>query len=469
MLSHFNWQRLAPGALLVLLLALAAGRTVAGEPGPGLSPDGTPQRLVLALDGIPYEVFADLQQRGHFSSFKPAAKMVSTFPSLSDVAFAGIGGGEPPEGYQVMRFDPAQNKVVGNTIGSLGSRAHARDWVDSRNYSSLHRMVGYMAAYRVALNDLRQIGRDVLESDQQTYVAMLGQSDPVLHIDGRAGAERLLVEIDGFLQELQAQVQARTGRELLVDIVSDHGSTMLKGKIVPLEQQFRSCGFRRNDRIEGARDVAYSLAGIIGSVAITTAPESTEEAARCLAGAEGVDLVAIDRGDAVGVLAAGGEAEVRPAGTGREAYEYRVLRGDPLQLGMPVNVGGVGIFDQATAFAESIDAPRPDPLRRLWRAFHGDVKQPSPILVSLADGFEAANPDLRALASLRGRFGTHGSMTRLASLGVLVSNWREVGDVNVQGANETLFGARTLGAMQLLLGDRTAANAAPELKGRSSP
>ena len=468
MFSHFNPRR-ATGALLALLLALAAGGTMADEPGPSLSPDGTPQRLVLALDGIPYEVFADLQQQGHFTGFKPAAKMVSTFPSLSDVAFAAIGGGEPPDGYQVMRFDPAQNKVVGNTIGSLGSRAHARDWVDSKNYSSLHRMVGYMAAYRVALSDLQQIGEEVLQSDRQTYVGMLGQSDPVLHVEGRAGAERLLLQIDAFLQDLQARVKARTGRELLVDIVSDHGSTMMKGRIVPLEEQFRSCGFRRRDRIEDARDVAYSLAGIIRSVAITTSPESTEAVARCLAGAEGVDLVAIDRGAAVGVLAADGEAEVRPAGTGREAYEYRALRGDPLQLALPVNVGGVAIFDQATMLAETIDAPRPDPLRRLWRAFHGDVKQPSPILVSLADGYEAANPELRALASLRGRFGTHGSMTRLSSLGVLVSNWREVGDVNVQGANETLFGATALGAMQKVLGERTAAIASPEIKGRSSP
>lgn len=467
--SRFNPPRRASGALLGLLLALAAGGTMADEPSPPLSSDGAPQRLVLALDGIPYEVFADLQQRGHFAAFKPAAKMVSTFPSLSDVAFAAIGGGEPPEGYQVMRFDPAQNKVVGNTIGSLGSRAHARDWVDSKNYSSLHRMVGYMAAYRVALNDLRQIGDDVLQSDRQTYVGMLGQSDPVLHVDGRAGAERLLLQIDAFLQDLQARVKARTGRELLVDIVSDHGSTMMKGRIVPLEEQFRACGFRRSDRIEDSRDVAYSLAGIIGSVAITTSPESTEAVARCLAGAEGVDLVAIDRGGVVGVLTSDGEAEVRPAGTGREAYEYRALRGDPLQLALPVNVGGVAIFDQEAMLAETIDAPRPDPLRRLWRAFHGDVKQPSPILVSLADGYEAANPELRALASLRGRFGTHGSMTRLASLGVLVSNWRVVGDVNVQGANETLFGATTLGAMQKVIGERTAAIAAPEIKGRSSP
>jgi hypothetical protein len=469
MLAQLNRTRLAHGLLGLLLFAFAAGRTLADDSGPPLSSDGMPQRLVLALDGIPYEVFADLQRQGHFADFKPAAKMVSTFPSLSDVAFAAIGGAEPPDGYQVMRFDPAQNKVVGNTIGSLGSRAHSRAWVDSPNHSSLHRMVGYMAAYSVALRDLRQIGQDFLLSDRQTYVGMLGQSDSVLHIDGRAGAEKLLLEVDAFLQDLQAQVRARTGRELLVDIVSDHGSTMVKGKIIPLDEQLRGCGFQRRDRIEDNHDIAYSLAGIIGSVAITTSPESTEAAARCLTAAEGVDLVAIDRGDAVGVMTADGEAQIRPAGSGDEAYEYRVLRGDPLQLAVPVNVGGVEIFDQASLFAESIDAARPDPLRRLWRAFHGEVKQPSPILVSLADGYEAANPELRALASLRGRFGTHGSMTRLASLGVLVSNWREVGDVNVQGANESLFGARTLGAMQQVLGDRTAATAPPELKGRSSP
>jgi hypothetical protein len=448
------------GLLLLPALTAMASQSPARES--ALSADGLPQRLVLALDGIPYDVFADLQKQGHFAGFGPAARMVSTFPSLSDVAFAEIGGEEPPEGYQNMRFDPQRNRVVGNTLASLSSRQHPSLIADSENHSSVHRMVGYMAAYNMAVHDLRQIARDLLLSDKQTYVAYLEQSDAVLHVEGRPGAERFLLQVDAVLQDLQKRVRERSGRELLVDIVSDHGSTMVKGQVLPIEKVLRQCDFRRGNRLGDSRQVAYSLAGIIGSVAITTAPEHVDEAARCLAAADGVDLVAVDRGDSVGVLNAQGEAQLRPLDANLARYEYRVLRGDPLGLVPDAIAPATREFDEAALFQATRDSARPDPIDRLWRAF-----QPSPILVSLADGREAGNSSVRALARVRGRAGTHGSMTRLASLGVLASNWREVHDVDTRGANETLFGRTATLALGQLLDARTASAAAIKL--RSSP
>ncbi|MGB5132656.1 MAG: alkaline phosphatase family protein [Steroidobacteraceae bacterium] len=443
-------------AFLTSLLALAAGDSAADGRTSDESPDDVPQRLVLALDGIPYDVFAELQGNGHFADFHPVARMVSTFPSLSDVAFAAIGGSEPPDGYQYMRFDAARNKVVGNTIGSLSGRVHPAFEADSRTYSSPHRMIGYLASYHVALREMREIGRQVLNSRKQTFVAYLEASDAVLHIEGRRGAERFLLQLDAYLKDLQIRVRERTGRALLIDIVSDHGSTMVKGRAVPIERLLRRCGFQRRDRIADPFDVAYSLAGIIGSVAITTSREHAEEAARCLAVSDGVDLVAVDRGNAVGILTADGEGEVRLAGTAPEAYDYRVLRGDPLGLLQGTTVITERRFDESSLFMQTLDAPRPDPLRRLWWAFHGEVKEPSPILVSLADGHQAGNAQVRTLARIRGRAGTHGSITRLASLGIIASNWRKVDDVNAWSANEALFGGRVLTAMRQVLSERTA-------------
>jgi hypothetical protein len=446
-------RRLAAFSLPWLLYAaVAAGAKPADRP-VDVSPDGVPQRLVLALDGIPFDVFVDLQGKGYFSDFQPAARMVSTFPSLSDVSFAAIGGGEPPDGYQAMRFNPEENRVVGNTLGSLSGRLHPNLLADSTTHSSLHRMVGYMAAYRTALFDLHGIGNEVLGSNKQTFVAYLEESDAVLHVEGRAGAEKFLIRLDAFLQELQAKVRARTGRGLLIDLVSDHGSTMLKGEAVPVARLLGQCGFHRRNRISDPRDIAYSLAGIIGSVAVTVSRENVEEAARCLAVADGVDLVAVDRGDAVGILTASGEAEVRLVGTAPERYDYRVLRGDP--LGLLDGQATERLFEQSALFRATIEAPRPDPLRRLWRAFHGEVKEPSPLLVSLSDGREEGNGEVRTLARIRGRAGTHGSMTRLASLGILVSNWRTVEDVDSWGANEVLFGARTTTALRHVVNARS--------------
>lgn len=434
--------------LLAGLLALTAFSCAAAQPDNDLSPDGVPQRLVLAVDGVPYGLFAELQQQGHFAAMRPVARMVAPFPSLSDVSFAAIGGNTPPVGYQVMRFDPVSNHVVGNTLLSLSSQAHPNLPADSDEHSPWHRMIGYVAAYHVALHDLDRIGDELLESHKATFVGYIDQSDALLHVEGRKGAIRFLLKLDDFLADLQARVRARTGRELLIDIVSDHGSTLMKGRNVRLDRQLRSCGYRRRSRIENDSDVAYSLAGIIGSVAINARPARVDDVGRCLARADGVDLVAITRNDRVAVLTGSGEeAELWPTPGASEAYSYHNLRGDPLRLLGTDAASGTRSFDEAALFARTADAAYPDPLRRLWRAFHGAVQQPTPILVSLSDGREAAFRTVRALAAVRGRAGTHGSMTRAASLGVFTSNWREVADTDCWRVNDALFGPATIAAL----------------------
>jgi hypothetical protein len=87
----------------------------------------------------------------------------------------------------------------------------------------------------------------------------------------------------------------------------------------------------------------------------------------------------------------------------------------------------------------------------LWRAFHGEVGSPSSLLLSLRDGYEVGNPKLRFATMLRGgHAGTHGSLTRLSSLGVLASNWREARDVNTGTANAFLFGPEAVNRSDLL-------------------
>ena len=409
-----------------------------------MSPDGLPRRLVLALDGIPYDVFVELQAEGHFRDFLPAARMVSTFPALSDVAFAQIEGSQPPSGYQTRHFDPAQGKVVGNNVGALSERAHPKIASDVPSHSVPHRVYGYVAPMRVARAELREAGEAMLASRKDVFVAYLGTSDAVLHLYGREGARAFLLEVDGYLQALQARVRERSGRALKIDIVSDHGSTMMGSQVVPVQAAFEGCGFRRNMKMQGERDVAFALPGIVGSLAISVRPSVLEEAARCLAPLEGIDLVVVNRGDAVGLLSADGEAEVRQVSAAPERYGYRALRGDPLGLlALAPGTGNEREFDQAELFALTRDGERPDPLRRLWRSFHGEVGIPSSILLSLRDGYEVGNPALRFATRLRGgHAGTHGSMTRLSSLGVLASNWRAVADVNTTAASEVLFGDR---------------------------
>jgi hypothetical protein len=335
--------------------------------------------------------------------------------------------------------------VVGNNVGALSERAHPKISSDAPSHSVPHRILGYIAPKRIARSELHEIGDALLASRKDTFVAYLGTSDAVLHLYGRQGAREFLAEVDAYLQALDARVRARSGRGLKIDLVSDHGSTMMASKVVPVEETLAACGFRRSEEMKGERDVAFALPGIVGSMAITARPAVVEEAARCLAPLSGMDLVLVNRGDAVGVLSADGEAEVRLLPGDDERYAYRMLRGDPLGLralaGATPSAGDELVFEQATLFAQTLDSARPDPLRRLWRSFHGEVGQPSSILVSLRDGHEVGNPKLRFATKLRGgHAGTHGSMTRLSSLGVIASNWRDAHDVNTSTANAFLFG-----------------------------
>jgi hypothetical protein len=409
-----------------------------------LSPDGMPRRLVLALDGIPYDVFVQLQREGHFAAFRPASRMVSTFPSLSDVAFAQIEGSIPPSGYQTRHFDPEQGKVVGNNVGALSERAHPKIASDASSHSVPHRVYGYIAPMRVAIGELHEIGEELLASRKDVFVAYLGTSDAVLHLHGRAGAREFLLQADDYLQALQERVRARVGRPLKIDIVSDHGNTMVADQVVPVQEAFEACGFRRNMKMEAARDVAFALPGLVGSMAVSVRPGLEPEAARCLAALEGVDLVAVNRDEVVGVISREGEAEVRQLSPSPERYEYRALKGDPLGLlALAPGAGDTRQFDEDTLFALTRDGERPDPLRRLWRGFHGDVGEPSSLLLSLHDGYEVGNPALRFATRLRGgHAGTHGSLTRLSSLGVLASNWRDTADGNANAASVALFGEK---------------------------
>ena len=173
---------------------------------------------------------------------------------------------------------------------------------------------------------------------------------------------------------------------------------------------------------------------------------------RSLSQTDGVDLVASDRGDRVAILTAdGGEAEIWPTTSGSsDAFTYRNLRGDPLGLLGGATGPVTQSFDEAALFHDSLDGAYPDPLHRLWCAFHGAVREPSPILLSLSDGREASYRWVRAFALLRGRAGTHGSMTQTASLGVLASNWRDVDDVDSWQAHDALFGSATMAAAHRL-------------------
>ncbi|HVQ28366.1 MAG TPA: hypothetical protein VMV21_02230, partial [Vicinamibacteria bacterium] len=83
---------------------------VVEAPAPGSTPART---VVLAVDAVPYAVFAGLQQEGLFREFFPAARMVAPFPSLTNVGYTAILKTAPVRGYEDKYYDPVENRVGG--------------------------------------------------------------------------------------------------------------------------------------------------------------------------------------------------------------------------------------------------------------------------------------------------------------------------------------------------------------------
>src|SRR5271169_5242122 len=112
------WQKMSRGVCLVLL-------AISVFPATGLA---LPSRLVLALDGVSYRDLRALQAgitRTNFwgSQFQlraftadegyfPVSRMISTFPSASDVAWTDIFGDRPLPGYQRTYFSTAANSEI---------------------------------------------------------------------------------------------------------------------------------------------------------------------------------------------------------------------------------------------------------------------------------------------------------------------------------------------------------------------
>ncbi|MCB0394716.1 MAG: hypothetical protein KDD25_09155, partial [Bdellovibrionales bacterium] len=58
-----------------------------------------PQHLLIGLDGIGYDIFLEMYRGGHFQDFKRPARMVASFPSISDPNWSRIMGTDVEESY----------------------------------------------------------------------------------------------------------------------------------------------------------------------------------------------------------------------------------------------------------------------------------------------------------------------------------------------------------------------------------
>jgi hypothetical protein len=343
------------------------------------APESDPLRtVVLAIDAIPYDLFAELQREGRFRAFFPAARMLAPFPSLTDVGFTAIFRTAPSAAYEDKYFDRRANRMG----GGLGERVSGQykdlapfhavfDWEPPRFWGGFI----YLEPERVALAELNRIEALLDRSEDRELVLYLGSTDGLGHEDGWDALAEHLKRIDAVLERWLA----RGAGDRRIVLLSDHGLSRGATRRFDLESALERGGFKLSDRLDNPRDVVAPAYGLIGSIQLYTACGAEAAVARAVAAQEGADFAT-----------------------------WRVA-------------GGFAAVDRKgpTDLSARPDSAYPELRRRVTDGVRDHTRHPASVLVSLDEGWHYGLSLFEPFVSMEG---THGAARYLSSVGFLASN-----------------------------------------------
>ena len=398
------------------------------------------RRLVLVLDGVPYETIAELKAEGCFSRFKQPARMVSTFPSLTNPAMVEILHHDDSPGYEDHFYDRERNRLLGTIQDRLqGQKFIAGTFRQTFDYhaDAFKGALGYVAApigtATLAQIDLMELRHAFRESDAPLFVGYIGETDSLAHLGGKENLKTFLQTVDRTMDELIAEAE-QSGGHLEVEMFSDHGNRYDTYKHVKLNDALKQAGFVTEKTVKDERSVVLPKHGLVGSSMMFTQPQNRARVAEVGAATTGVDF-AVYRSDenTIELISRRGRARVMRNG---DRFKYEDLGGDPLKLATIIEkMRTSGVMDAegfASAddwFVATLDHGYVDPLRRLFDGFTKHVKTLADVIVSYEDGYLLGSPMLTFLAEMRA---THGNLLRGETEGFAMSTRQELG-VAVRG------------------------------------
>ena len=370
-----------------------------------------PRRLLLCLDGVPHKLIEQAKSRGLFDSFGAPSRLLSPFPTMTNVALSAMLGASPPAGYESLYFDRAAGELRGGIRKYLGRRTPDKipsSYMDDLDYQEPlpFEFLIYVAPEKVWRADMQRFRERFRTAPQnRDYFAFLKATDGLLHAQG---PERLAVALES-LDQILREIQQYCGDETEVVMFSDHGMNLEENRRVNLASTLQRRGFR----------VVIPAFGLCSYAAVYChdADRIPEIAVAC-AEVTGIDFAIYK--DAAGVMLESerGRAriEYQPA---TESYRYVMLRGDPLEL-----------KDHADSFApESIWFERtaghryPNALPNIYKSlFTPRVKHTADVLLSLKDGYYYGWTPFGRFVRLAA---THGNALQASSNAFLMSTHRQ--------------------------------------------
>ncbi len=404
----------------------------------------TPKRLVIALDGVPFTVIAELRAEGCFRRFHDPARQVSTFPSITSPAMVEILHAPDSPGYEDHFYDREHNRLVGGVQGRLRGGSFIKGtWREQFDYHApaFKGALGYVAApvgaMVLAQLDLSAFKKAFRKSTAPEFIGYIGETDSLAHLGGKEAQKSFLRTLDRTLEELIAE----SGGQLEVEMFSDHGNDFAKHRKVDLNAPIKQAGFEIDKNLKHVKSVVLPKYGLIGCGALFTAPENRASLAEVCAAVNGVDFAAYkEAGDgsgeeceAVVIISRRGRARIKRA---QDRFSYELIKGDPLELStVASSLRERGLMD-AAGFASGAewlkatgDHQYVDPLRRIFDGLTSHVQTLADVIVSCEDGWYIGNQFFDTVTHL---CATHGNLRRGETEGFAIST-RQTLDSMVRG------------------------------------
>ncbi len=412
-----------------------------------------PKRLVLALDGVAYRDLKALQQGVTYTDLKgrqfhrqafhdgyfPVSRMISTFPSASDVAWTEILGDRPLPGYQRTYFCQAGNaEIFRNGITTSMEYERQMTWQVTNGWQ---RTLGYVFPRRSFKYEVQELIKNFLNATNQgdTYYALLRSTDDAQHLS--ADILAMLCALDQKLQQLRARYQARVGRELEILILSDHGNNHAgPANRVEIRAFLKKAGYRVTKSIRNPKDIVLPTVGMESWVEVHNSPAETERLVQLLWHLKGVDvLTARDPNHANHfiVMNSDGERALIEWDPVSNSFRYSTTNGDPINYRPVVealakkHLLGTNGFATADAWmAETLAHRYPLALERIARGHTRAALNPATILISLENAYVHSGWLVKKGSELVRFGGTHGALDHLNSNGILLSSFAPTRDTS---------------------------------------
>jgi hypothetical protein len=412
-----------------------------------------PGRLIIALDGIAYRDMKALQEgitykdthglqfhrQGFHQGYFPVSRMISTFPSTSDVAWTDIFGDRPLPGYQRTYFSDAANSEM-SVNGITTSMEHERqmDWQVENGFL---RTLGYVYPSHMYQYEVHELVRNFLNtrSTNDNYYAYIRTPDDAQHLSRDIYA--MLCALDAKLQELRALYKAREGRDLEILILSDHGNNHAGvGQRIEIQTFLTKAGYRITKSIVNPKDIVLPMAGIESWVEIHNSPAETETLMQLLPHLKGVDVLTAQfpgQANRFIVMNSKGERAIIEWNPAKNSFRYSTERGDPINY-LPVvealsqknRLDADGFATADAWMAETLAHRYPLALERIVRGHTRVTLNPATILISLDNHYVHAGWLVKTGSELVTFGGTHGALDDLNSDGILLSSFAPTKDTS---------------------------------------